>query len=97
MSARLSPRPPKTPLLLVDADALIVESLALILDVDTAAERQLRTPGSCLDEIMECWERRYIDAALKLSHGNLSHAARLLSINRTTLYSRIERFNHLPR
>ncbi|MBA3493006.1 MAG: helix-turn-helix domain-containing protein [Gammaproteobacteria bacterium] len=46
---------------------------------------------------MECWERRYIDAALKLSHGNLSHAARLLSINRTTLYSRIERFNHLPR
>ncbi|MGH8514057.1 MAG: helix-turn-helix domain-containing protein, partial [Gammaproteobacteria bacterium] len=66
-------------------------------DLDTAAERQLRTPGFCLDEIMEGWERRYIDAALKLSHGNLSHAARLLGINRTTLYSRIERFNHLRR
>ncbi|MGH8543912.1 MAG: sigma-54-dependent transcriptional regulator [Gammaproteobacteria bacterium] len=63
-------------------------------DFDSAAERQLRMPGFCLDEIMEGWERRYIDAALKLSHGNLSHAARLLGINRTTLYSRIERLNH---
>jgi transcriptional regulator of acetoin/glycerol metabolism len=51
LSARLSTRPPKTPLLLVDDDALIV----------------------------------------------LSHAARLLGINRTTLYSRIERLNHLRR
>jgi len=32
LSARLSTRPPKTPLLLVDDDALIVESLALILE-----------------------------------------------------------------
>ncbi|MGH8514995.1 MAG: sigma-54-dependent Fis family transcriptional regulator, partial [Gammaproteobacteria bacterium] len=43
MSARLSTRPPKTPLLLVDDDALIVESLALVLEDDyeihTAATR----------------------------------------------------------
>lgn len=43
MSARLSTRSPKTPLLLVDDDALIVESLALILEDDyevhTAATR----------------------------------------------------------
>ena len=34
---------------------------------------------------------RYIDAALRLSNGNLSEAARLLGVNRTTLYSKIQR------
>jgi DNA-binding NtrC family response regulator len=61
---------------------------------DTAspdAERQLRSPGFQLDEVLGNWERRYIDAALKLADGNLSKAARLLGVNRTTLYSRIER------
>lgn len=37
-------------------------------------------------------ERGYIDAALKLAHGNVSQAARLLGINRTTLYNRMESF-----
>jgi transcriptional regulator of acetoin/glycerol metabolism len=32
----------------------------------------------------------YIQAALKLSHGNVSQAARLLGVNRTTLYNRME-------
>jgi len=36
-------------------------------------------------------EQRYIKTALELSGGNLSKAARLLGINRTTLYSRLER------
>lgn len=44
-----------------------------------------------LDERLQSWERRYIDTALRLSDGNLSKAARLLGINRTTLYSRIQR------
>ena len=39
------------------------------------------------------WEQRYIDAALKLSSGNLSEAARLLGVNRTTLYSKIQRLS----
>ncbi|MGH8621994.1 MAG: helix-turn-helix domain-containing protein [Burkholderiales bacterium] len=51
----------------------------------------MKTPGFRLDETLAAWERRYIDAALKLGHGNLSQAARLLGVNRTTLYSKIER------
>ena len=45
------------------------------------------------DGVLREWERRYINAALRLSEGNLSHAARLLGINRTTLYSRLQRID----
>ena len=44
-----------------------------------------------LDDTLKEWEQRYITTALKLSGGNLSKAARLLGINRTTLYSRLQR------
>ncbi len=42
-----------------------------------------------LDVSLAAWESAYIAAAMKLAHGNISQAARLLGINRTTLYSRI--------
>jgi len=35
-------------------------------------------------------EQLYIDAALDIAHGNVSQAAKLLGLNRTTLYSRME-------
>jgi type II secretory pathway predicted ATPase ExeA len=35
-------------------------------------------------------EHAYIDAALSIAEGNVSQAARLLGVNRTTLYSRME-------
>ena len=43
-----------------------------------------------LDDMLRAWERRYIEAAMRLCHGNVSQAARMLGINRTTLYSRME-------
>ena len=43
-----------------------------------------------LDTTLAGFERAYIDAALKIASGNVSHAARLLGINRTTLYNRME-------
>jgi DNA-binding NtrC family response regulator len=42
-----------------------------------------------LDDTLRSWERAYIEAALRLARGNVSQAARLLGINRTTLYSRM--------
>ncbi|HZQ73340.1 MAG TPA: sigma-54 dependent transcriptional regulator [Burkholderiales bacterium] len=42
-----------------------------------------------LDETLKAWERAYIEAALRLTRGNVSQAAKLLGINRTTLYSRM--------
>ncbi len=43
-----------------------------------------------LEDKLRSWENGYIEAALKLTRGNVSQAARLLGINRTTLYNRME-------
>lgn len=43
-----------------------------------------------LDHTLKAWESGYIEAAMQLTHGNVSQAAKLLGINRTTLYSRME-------
>jgi DNA-binding NtrC family response regulator len=72
------------------------------LDVDVAtpdesrnpiadqALRQLERGGPFdLDQTLKAWERGYIEAALRLTRGNVSQAAKLLGINRTTLYSRM--------
>lgn len=43
-----------------------------------------------LDATLRRWEEAYIEAAQQVAHGNMSQAARLLGINRTTLYNRID-------
>lgn len=43
-----------------------------------------------LDVLLRDWEAAYIEAAQRLSQGNLSQAARLLGLPRTTLYNRLE-------
>lgn len=43
-----------------------------------------------LDLTLRAEERAWVEAALRLAQGNMSHAARLLGINRTTLYNRLE-------
>ncbi|OGV76763.1 MAG: sigma-54-dependent Fis family transcriptional regulator [Methylotenera sp. RIFCSPLOWO2_02_FULL_45_14] len=54
------------------------------------AQRHLqRQTNVSLDSVLKTWERAYIEAAMKITHGNLSQAAKLLSVNRTTLYSRM--------
>jgi len=62
-------------------------------EIDAETIRELGQGGFRLDAILDSWEQRYIDAALKLSDGNLSEAARLLGVNRTTLYSKIQRLS----
>jgi len=43
-----------------------------------------------LDQVLATVELRYIDAAIELSRGNMSQAARVLGVSRSTLYSRLE-------
>ncbi len=62
--------------------------------VREAARRHLeQTDSLTLDATLELWERAYIEAAIELSGGNMSRAARRLGINRTTLYNRMESWN----
>ncbi|MBI5329688.1 MAG: sigma-54-dependent Fis family transcriptional regulator [Betaproteobacteria bacterium] len=48
--------------------------------------------GFNLDLVMKQWERSYVEAALSMTHGNLSQAAKMLGVNRTTLYSRMQNY-----
>jgi len=58
-------------------------------DLEKAMRHLERSRGIRLDELLHSLERGYIEAALKLTRGNVSQAARLLGVNRTTLYSRM--------
>ena len=64
------------------SDALIAEAIQCLQHEN----------GFSLDRLLAETERDYIEAALRLAHGNVSQAARLLGINRTTLYNRMESF-----
>jgi two-component system nitrogen regulation response regulator GlnG len=70
------------PLASAESDAIIA-----------AASARLQQPEAfSLDNLLAETERSYIESALRLTHGNVSQAARLLGINRTTLYNRMESF-----
>jgi len=90
----------KSPGQRVDVEALRAE---LETEISTGEEQapeeqgriqnELRGRSFRLEERLAELERRYITTALDMSGGNLSKAARLLGINRTTLYSRIQRLS----
>ena len=71
------------------------EAIGLVVDdleqTKHSARKHLQNAGRLkLDATLELWERGYIEAAIELSAGNMSQAARRLGINRTTLYNRLE-------
>jgi DNA-binding NtrC family response regulator len=78
----------------LDSDVANTESAAIPRDDDqllTLALRHLNeTAHFSLDETLQRWESAYIAAAQQVTHGNVSQAAKLLGINRTTLYNRME-------
>jgi DNA-binding NtrC family response regulator len=57
------------------------------------ARKQLQGQANFnLDVNLRQWEKAYVEAALTMTHGNLSQAAKILGINRTTLYSRMQTY-----
>ena len=60
--------------------------------IDVATQRLQQPEPFNLDQLLAETERNYVESALRLAHGNVSQAARLLGINRTTLYNRMESF-----
>ena len=58
-----------------------------------AAKRHLQLHKNFnLDSTLAQWERGYIEAALVITQGNLTQAAKMLGIHRTTLYSRMQSY-----
>jgi two-component system nitrogen regulation response regulator GlnG len=75
----------------LDLEAAAPAAAAAAGTLAEQAQRQLeRAAGFNLDETLMAWERAYIDAALRITRGNMSQAAKLLGVNRTTLYSRMD-------
>ncbi len=60
--------------------------------VETAKRLLLTQRNFRLDEALRRLERSYVEAALALTNGNLSQAAKLLGVHRTTLYSRMQNY-----
>jgi DNA-binding NtrC family response regulator len=59
-------------------------------DQITAAKFAMQQGAFNLDDELMDYTSRHIDAAMDMARGNMSEAAKLLGIARTTLYSRIE-------
>ena len=58
-----------------------------------AARRHLQVQKNFnLDFTLRQWERGYVEAALVITQGNLTQAAKVLGIHRTTLYSRMQNY-----
>jgi DNA-binding NtrC family response regulator len=72
------------------ADASAAAEVELEADAD-AARARLAAGDFDLDAHLAAIERTFVLSARDMADGNLSRAAKLLSVNRTTLYSKIER------
>ena len=60
--------------------------------LEQAKRRLQKEKNFNLDDSLRETEQAFVEAALALAHGNVSNAATLLGINRTTLYSRMDVF-----
>jgi DNA-binding NtrC family response regulator len=80
----------------LDMEASVLDVPGQIHDFNTmleAAKRQLQVSTSfSLDDTLQQWERGYVEAALLITQGNLTRAAKLLGVHRTTLYSRMQNY-----
>ena len=79
-----------------DLDVVSPGSIPLPTDAGSLqdyARSHLRSVNNFnLDQVMKQWEKSYVEAALSMTHGNLSQAAKILGVNRTTLYSRMQTY-----
>lgn len=82
----------------LDSDTAFPSEIPLASDAKALyemARKQLQSQNNFnLDYTLKQWEKSYVEAALNMTHGNLSQASKLLGINRTTLYSRMQTYSN---
>jgi two-component system nitrogen regulation response regulator GlnG len=70
-------------------DPLEISSPTQVATSSESIKQLLQQGDFSLDQHLRDQEGQYISAALELAAGNISEAAKLLGINRTTLHSRM--------
>ncbi|QDQ26507.1 sigma-54-dependent Fis family transcriptional regulator [Chitinimonas arctica] len=73
-----------------DSDLLPATSRFEQADLEAATRLLRESRDFNLDQWLASWEKNCIEAALAMADGHMSQAARLLGVNRTTLYSRLD-------
>jgi DNA-binding NtrC family response regulator len=69
-------------------DSAMLEDPRAMIDF---AQHHLQSQVSVsLNNILKQWEKAYTEAALDIAQGNVSQAARILNVNRTTLHGRMQ-------
>ena len=58
--------------------------------IDFAQHHLQSQANVSLNNILKQWEKAYTVAALNIAQGNVSRAARILNVNRTTLHGRMQ-------
>jgi DNA-binding NtrC family response regulator len=71
--------------------AFNIDDSAVMSLSPTAIEQDLHSGSFNLDDKLSEIEEAYIETALSACNGNFSQAARMLGVNRTTLYSRLSK------
>jgi len=62
--------------------------VAMMLQAQRHLQHQTKVS---LDAILKACDQAYIEAAMQMTHGNISQAAKLINVNRTTLYNRMSK------
>jgi DNA-binding NtrC family response regulator len=69
-------------------DSTLLEDPRAMIDF---AQHHLQSQANIsLNHILKQWEKAYTEAALNIAQGNVSQAARILNVNRTTLHGRMQ-------
>lgn len=76
--------------LLSDNDYLLLEDLPAALR-NIKESKRIDVDSNVLDRAVQVFEKHHIQSMLKRTAGNKSKAARLLGINPSTLYRKMER------
>lgn len=76
--------------IMTPSDAITASDLPLTLQTPATNKLGAFQPGVTLRDIRDRIEREYIQSCLEAAHGNMSHAAELLGLERSNLYKKMK-------
>ncbi|MGM0588114.1 MAG: sigma-54-dependent transcriptional regulator [Bacteroidota bacterium] len=79
--------------LLTETDFITVEDLPIALRENANEDAEMDLDSDALNESVQAFEKHHIRIVLRKTDGNRTEAARLMNIDPSTLYRKMERYN----